>query len=108
MAGEIAAAGISAGASLANSGINLLFNKAYQRQQKELLTNQYDEYIRQAHSVGATPSAIAAGLTGSGASATPSVSAPNQAPDIGANAANMFGIFANEKKQRRIWKITKT
>lgn len=94
---ELAAAGIAAGASVANSGINLLFNERYQRQQKELLANQYDEFIKQSQRVGATPSAIAAGLTGAGASSTPSVSAPNQTSDIGANAASIYGAYNDAK-----------
>lgn len=54
--------------------------------QKKLLKNQYDEFFNAARRAGASPAAIAQGVTGSGAASTPSVTNGSPMPDIAANA----------------------
>lgn len=54
--------------------------------QKKLLKNQYDEFFNAARRAGASPAAVAQGLTGSGSASTPSVSNGSPMPDIASNA----------------------
>ena len=88
MSEGVGTAAISAGGGVVGSTISAIANsaenrKAFERQQ--ILNRQrYSDFINYSRMVGATPAAIAQGLTGSGAGTVPSVSTGgNPVPDLG-------------------------
>lgn len=106
MAGEVASGSsvsypASAGAGTAiGSVISAIANsyeneRAYARQ-VHLNKLKYHDYINYARQVGATPTAIAQGLTGAGAGNMPTTSTGgNPAPDIGQSFASGISAAAN-------------
>lgn len=80
--------------SLFSGGMNILSNYLAYRNQKKLMDYQYEQYFKNARAAGATPAAIAAGITGSAGNfgATASTGG-NPMPDLGQSLA--AGVSAN-------------
>lgn len=78
---------------------NIIGNEiAYQRQ-KDLARENYRAYISAAKHVGATPAAIAQGLTGNGPAGVPVASTSNNPiPDIGSTFNSSVAAHAEEEK----------
>ena len=91
------------GASIAASAVSGLGNiignhVAYQRQ-RDLARENYRAYIHAAKLVGATPAAIAQGLTGNGAAGVPSLSTSNNPmPDLGSTMNSAVTANAEQGK----------
>ena len=99
---NVVSSAIGGGASLIGSAVAGWFNsreneKQFQRQ-RQLGKEQYQNYIDYAHKVGATPAAIAQGITHAGASSMPTASAAgNPVPDLGGSLASGISSAASQR-----------
>ena len=97
---SIATAAGSAAGGIIGSTISAISNsrenrKAFERQ-KVLDRLSYENFIKYSRQVGATPAAIAQGLTGAGAGTVPTASTGgNPVPDLGASFSNGISAAAN-------------